>query len=39
VAFQLLVEVDEGPAEPGRDLAADRRLAGAHEAGQGDVTA
>ena len=36
--FQLFVEVDEGAAEPGGHFAAEHRLAGAHEAGQGDVT-
>ena len=34
-----LVEVDEGPAEPARDLAAERRLARAHEAGEREVAA
>ena len=33
----LAVEVDEPPAEPLRDLGAERRLARAHEADQRDV--
>ena len=34
-----LIEVDEGPAEPARDLAPERRLARAHEAGEREVAA
>ena len=32
-----LVEVEERPVEPPRHLAADRRLAGSHEADEDDV--
>ena len=37
-AFDLLVAVDEGQAQRRRDLAADRRLAGAHQADKDDRT-
>ncbi len=36
-ALELAVEVDEPPAEPARDLRAERRLARAHEADERDV--
>ena len=36
-AGQLVVEVDEAPAEPLRDLPAEGRLARAHEADERDV--
>ena len=36
-SLELAVEIDEGPAEPFRDLRAQSRLAGAHEPDQGDV--
>ena len=36
-ALELAVEVDEPPAEPLRDLGAERRLARAHEADERDV--
>ena len=36
-ALDLLVEVDEGPAEPARDLAPLRRLSRAHEAGEREM--
>ncbi len=39
LALDLVVEVDEGPIEPTRYLAAERRLARAHEAGEREVAA
>ena len=36
--LDLAVDVDERPAEPLGERRAERRLAGAHEADQGDVT-
>ena len=36
-ALDLLVEVDERPAEPARDLAPLRRLSRAHEAGEREM--
>ncbi len=36
--LDLVVGVDELPAEPERDLLSDRRLAGAHEPDQGEVS-
>ena len=38
LALDLAVEVDESPAQPLGDLQAERRLAGAHEADEGEVT-
>ena len=38
-ALDLTIEVDEGPAEPPRDIAPERRLARAHEAGEREVSA
>ncbi len=37
-ALDLAVHVDEGPSELLREELTERRLAGAHEADQGDVT-
>ena len=39
LAFDLPIEIDEGPAEPARDVAPERRLARAHEAGEREVSA
>jgi hypothetical protein len=36
--LDLAVDVDERPAEPLRERRTERRLPGAHEADQGDVT-
>ena len=36
-ALDLRVHVHEGPPEPARDLRADRRLAGSHEADEDEV--
>ena len=37
LALDLAVEVDESPAQALGDLQAERRLAGAHEADEGEV--
>ena len=39
LALDLPIEIDEGPAEPARDIAPERRLARAHEAGEREVSA